>query len=123
MVYETHAPQLKSIKARSVSHFTSATQFDVIVIGASTGGTQALQEVLANLPAGMLRFLSLSIFHPNIWAVGTAPKNDLWLALEMVASEQILKPGHLYLPVGDHHLTLVRRGAQLYAMLIMCKAS
>src|SRR5262245_16007167 len=90
----------------------------VIAIGASTGGTIALEAILRELPedappvvivqhtlAGFVRPLAALL--------------DRVSPMHVVEAEEgsVLSPGTAYVAPGESHLTIVRRGAMLQAVL------
>jgi two-component system chemotaxis response regulator CheB len=84
---------------------------DLIVIGASAGGVEALQNLAAglphDLPAAVCIVLHLSPTGPSFLAeilsrAGALPATQ-------VEKEEVIKPGHIYTALPDHHL-LVEQG-------------
>jgi two-component system chemotaxis response regulator CheB len=94
----------------------SATQ--IIAIGASTGGTEAIREVLANLPADMPGIV-ITQHIPKAFSAAFAARLNANAALrvcEAVDGQPIL-PGHAYVAPGDQHLLVVRAGPQYRCQL------
>jgi two-component system chemotaxis response regulator CheB len=81
---------------------------EAIVIGASTGGPNALAEVISRLP-GNLRVPVLVAQHmPPVYTVYLAQRLDSLSSLtvrEAVDGEPV-RAGTVYIAPGDHHLTL-----------------
>src|SRR5688572_23767092 len=88
---------------------------DVVVIGASAGGLQALSNILAELPA-QLRAAILAVVHTppertsNLPAVlsraGAVP-------VQFVTRDQVLECGHVYVAPPDYHVLATQIGATL----------
>lgn len=90
----------------------------LIAIGASTGGTVAIQEILTRLPADMPPIL-ITQHIPAGFSRAFAERLNRICALEVreAAAGDLLRPGLALLAPGDHHL-IVRDGLQgLYAEL------
>ena len=84
----------------------------VIVIGASTGGTEAIKEVLLKLPPDAPAVL-ITQHMPAGFTKPFAERLDRLCNLkvqEAVQGERAL-PGHAYVAPGDAHLTVRRSGA------------
>jgi two-component system chemotaxis response regulator CheB len=77
----------------------------IIAIGASTGGTEAIKEVLITLPPDT----------PGVLITQHIPK-AFSTPFEAEDGQQVL-PGHVYIAPGDQHLLLVRDGARYICRL------
>jgi two-component system chemotaxis response regulator CheB len=79
---------------------------NLIVIGASAGGIEALQQICARLPAN-LNAAVVAVMHTSIFGGGLLP-NILSRAGPLPASHprnrEEIKPGHIYVPCPDQHL-------------------
>jgi len=83
----------------------------LIVIGASTGGTEAIREVLAGMPTDCPGIL-ITQHMPAAFTASFANRlnNVCRIAVkEAEAGERVL-PGHAYIAPGDAHLLLRRSG-------------
>jgi two-component system chemotaxis response regulator CheB len=90
----------------------------IIAIGASTGGTEAIREVLRELPADMPGIV-ISQHIPAAFSGPFAQRLNRELVLtvsEALDGEQIL-PGHVYIAPGDRHLLVERSGARYICRL------
>lgn len=90
----------------------------VVAIGASTGGTEAIKQVLTHLPAdapGMV----ITQHIPESFAGPFAARMDLSskLAVALARDGQPILPGHAYIAPGDQHLTVGRDGARYVCRL------
>lgn len=90
----------------------------IIAIGASTGGTEAIKEVLMQLPAAVPGIV-LTQHMPAGFTRTYAERLNKLTKLHVVESkggERIL-PGHAYLAPGGYHLLVVRSGADYMTKL------
>ncbi|HTX23262.1 MAG TPA: chemotaxis response regulator protein-glutamate methylesterase [Steroidobacteraceae bacterium] len=90
----------------------------VIAIGASTGGTEAIKEVLMGLPpdsAGVL----IAQHIPKAFSTPFARRLNDCCPLRVCEAEdgQQIRAGHAYLAPGDRHLRLARDGARYVCRL------
>lgn len=91
----------------------------IIAIGASTGGTEAIKDVLSQLPPSTPGI----VITQHIPATFSKPfaerlnKNSAMTVVEATNGQQIL-PGHAYLAPGDKHLEVVRDGARFVCRLL-----
>lgn len=84
----------------------------LIAIGASTGGTEAIKEVIARLPAGVPGIVIVQHM-PEAFTPAFAKRLDSLGAIRVVEArggERIL-PGHAYLAPGHSHLLVRKSGA------------
>jgi two-component system chemotaxis response regulator CheB len=83
----------------------------VVLIGASTGGVEALKDLLMGLPSDCPPILVTQ--HMPV-RFTTAFANRLNKDCPMRVSEaqhgEIIEPGHVYIAPGSHHLEVVRTG-------------
>jgi two-component system chemotaxis response regulator CheB len=82
-------------------------QSHVIAIGASTGGTEAIKEVLTRLPAEMPPIVMVQHM-PESFTPSFARRLDGLAALNVVESQgrERLKPGTAYLAPGHSHMLI-----------------
>jgi len=82
---------------------------ELILVGASTGGPQALSRVFGRLPANcppVLVTQHISARFARPLAERLARESGLELA--NLSESQVLRPGHLYMPFQDEHIGLKR---------------
>lgn len=84
----------------------------IIVIGASTGGTEAIREVLERLPATAPGVL-VTQHMPEGFTHSFAARLDSMCALHVKEAEhgERVLPGHVYIAPGHSHLRVRRRGS------------
>ena len=90
----------------------------IIALGASTGGTEAIKEVLIRLPADSPGIV-ISQHIPEAFSKPFAERMDKMSAMtvyEAVDGQQIL-PGHVYIAPGNRHLIVERSGARYICRL------
>lgn len=85
----------------------------IIAIGASTGGTEAIKEVLCNMPPDCPGMLVTQHIPPAFSASFARRMNDVspLTVCEAQDGQQVLA-GHVYVAPGDYHLRLMRDGAR-----------
>jgi two-component system chemotaxis response regulator CheB len=92
-------------------HFRTTDQ--IVAIGASTGGTEAIREVLSRMPPdspGIVITQHIPKAFSGPFAARMNASSPLTVR-EAKDGQQIL-PGHAYIAPGDQHLLVVRDGAQ-----------
>jgi len=97
---------------------TLKTTEKVVAIGASTGGTEAIKEILTQLrPDNPAILIAQHI--PPVFSSAFARRMNLNSAMTVVeaADGQQILPGHVYIAPGDRHLLLVRDGARYRCQL------
>src|SRR5579859_2947943 len=90
----------------------------IIAIGASTGGTEAIKEVLIRLPPDTPGIV-ITQHIPKLFSGAFARRMDSCCQLSVCEAEdgqQVLR-GHAYIAPGDQHLLLVRDGARYVCRL------
>jgi two-component system chemotaxis response regulator CheB len=84
----------------------------LVIIGASTGGTEALKDVLTALPADSPGIL-ITQHMPAAFTTAFANRLDRLCRISVKEArdgDRVL-PGHAYIAPGDRHLLLARSGA------------
>ena len=90
----------------------------IIAIGASTGGTEAIKEVLINMRPDSPAIVIAQHIPKAFSAAFSARMNSLSpMAVCEAEDGQHVLPGHAYIAPGDKHLILVREGARYYIRL------
>jgi len=85
----------------------------IIAIGASTGGTEALKDILQELQPDMPAILIAQHIPPG-FSSAFAKRMNQCSAMTVVEADdgQQVLPGHVYIAPGDKHLLLNRDGAR-----------
>ncbi len=115
------APKLSAdavLEKRAHSRSRLKTTEKVIALGASTGGTEAIKEVLLNMPAdspGMV----ISQHIPEAFSKPFAERMNKHSAMTVYEAEdgQQILPGHVYIAPGNRHLLVERSGARYICRL------
>ena len=97
---------------------TLKTTDKIIAIGASTGGTEAIREVLEHMPADSPGIVITQHIPPK-FSTSFAQRMDTISAMTVYEAEdgmQIVQ-GHVYIAPGDRHLIVERSGARYYCRL------
>ena len=108
------SPQTRAVPVKAGAVNTSK----VIVIGSSTGGVEALREVLVPLPAGMPPIL-IAQHMPAGFTRSFAQRLDALCELDVKEAEDAepLRPGCAYIAPGGKHLFLGARAGRLETRL------
>jgi two-component system chemotaxis response regulator CheB len=90
----------------------------LIVIGASTGGTEAIKEILTNLPADAPGVL-VTQHMPEHFTKSFADRLDTLCRISVKEAEhnERILPGHAYIAPGHSHLLIKRSGANYMTQL------
>ena len=97
-------------------HFRTTDK--IIAIGASTGGTEAIKELLSNMPANSPGIV-ITQHIPETFSGPFAERMDRSSAMtvfEVNDGQQIIA-GHVYIAPGDRHLLIQRSGARYICRL------
>jgi two-component system, chemotaxis family, protein-glutamate methylesterase/glutaminase len=90
----------------------------IIAIGASTGGTEAIKEVLMQCPADTPGIV-IAQHIPKAFSTPFARRMNSCSPMTVYEAEdgQQILPGHVYIAPGDRHLLVVRDGARYVCRL------
>lgn len=96
----------------------SKTTDKIIALGASTGGTEAIKEVLMRLPADTPAIV-ITQHIPAAFSLPFAKRMDTITEMTVFQAEdgQQILPGHVYIAPGDKHLLVEREGTRLVCRL------
>ncbi|WAJ70729.1 protein-glutamate methylesterase/protein-glutamine glutaminase [Catenovulum adriaticum] len=100
----TQAPQITQAKDLSELKFNPDY---IIAIGASTGGTEAIKEVITQFPAQMCPVV-ITQHIPPIFSTSFAKRLDTLANMKVheACHGQLLEAGHVYIAPGDEHLII-----------------
>ena len=102
-------------RSRDAGHleaFADYSQSKVIAIGASAGGPQVIQSILKKLPKNIPVPVLIVQHIDTHFAAGYVDwlNTTSNLPVHIASNGEVMLPGHVYLPPGDHHLGLQREG-------------
>ncbi len=94
------------------------TTDQIIAVGASTGGTEAIKEFLMQMPADSPAIV-ITQHIPAAFSEPFSKRMDGICAMKVVhaGDRQPIIPGHVYIAPGDQHLMVERSGARYYCRL------
>lgn len=101
-----------SVKSSLIAHSPGyKNRGQVIAIGASTGGVEAIREILCVLPSSLPPIL-ITQHMPASFMESFAERlsRTSRLVVEVASEGAILRPGHAFVAPGEHHLTLKKQG-------------
>ncbi|MBH0209270.1 MAG: chemotaxis response regulator protein-glutamate methylesterase [Nitrospira sp.] len=108
-------PQLETcnVKPGTGSGAMIKTTDTIIAIGASTGGTEAVKDVLQMLPPNTPPILVTQHMPERFTKTWADRMNDLCrIAVKEAQDGDSVLPGHALVAPGGYHMTLVRNGAR-----------
>ncbi|MDX8392015.1 MAG: chemotaxis-specific protein-glutamate methyltransferase CheB [Mariprofundaceae bacterium] len=114
-------PNLKPIQRKPKTHARIKRSIpDVVAIGASTGGPEALHKVLSALPASLKIPVVLTQHMPKLFLQSLSERLERETALTCTLASEgtVLRGGHIYIAPGDSHLELSRMGMDLQCHLV-----
>lgn len=90
----------------------------LVAVGASTGGVEALKELIGALPADAPAMV-VTQHMPGHFTASFARRLNAQsaVAVSEAADGMRILPGHVYIAPGDHHLQVVRNGSALTCRL------
>jgi two-component system chemotaxis response regulator CheB len=106
------APQLTNSKAITVATKPQSGTLDIIVIGISTGGPQALAFLIPQLPAEMPVPIAMVLHMPVGYTEMYARRLNEQSNIEVIEAYEgaIVKPGVVLLAAAGRHLSFRRQG-------------
>jgi len=109
-----HAPKSAEPAPASLRETTQ----QVVAIGTSTGGTQALERVLTQLPAVSPGIVVVQHMPEKFTALFAQRLNTLCrIEVQEAQHNDRVVPGRALIAPGGKHMELIRRGAQYYVRL------
>lgn len=90
----------------------------IVAIGSSTGGTEAIREVLSTLSCNCPAIV-ITQHIPPVFSASLAMRLDRNMAMEVMEASNGLevRPGRAIIAQGDHHLRFRREGQKLFCVL------
>lgn len=98
-------------------HFRTTDK--IVAIGSSTGGTEAIKDVLAGMPMGIQAGIVVTQHIPAAFSAAFAQRVNTITALSVCEAQdgQQILPGHVYIAPGDKHMLIERDGARYVCRL------
>ncbi|WP_344614812.1 CheB methylesterase domain-containing protein, partial [Dactylosporangium salmoneum] len=92
---------------------------EVVAVGCSTGGPDALTAVVRALPASLPVPVVVVQHMPPVFTKMFADRLDRTAALTVVEAtgDMVVRPGTVYIAPGDFHMEVVRRGTEVVTKL------
>lgn len=112
-----HLPLIKKIFTPELN--IEQRNFDIIAIGASVGGTQALKTILSNLPIDFPIPIVI-VQHMTKGFIASFAKwldHELPIKIKEAEHHEPLEKGIVYLAPDNYHLEVVKKNNALYAEL------
>lgn len=82
-------------------------RIDLLAIGSSTGGPQALRQVIGAIPASIRMPVVIAQHMPKVFtAILAEHLSREGLPAREAGDGEALKPGHVYVAPGDYHMTV-----------------
>ncbi|HLV85581.1 MAG TPA: chemotaxis response regulator protein-glutamate methylesterase [Candidatus Sulfotelmatobacter sp.] len=100
--------------ATAANRAPHSSEIEILAIGTSTGGPNALAEVIPQLPENF-RVPTVIVQHmPPLFTRLLAERLDSQSQLSVHEAEAgtPLEPGHVWIAPGDYHMTVARRGVK-----------
>jgi two-component system chemotaxis response regulator CheB len=108
----TPRPASASADKTAPAHYSRVSTEKVLAIGASTGGTEAIREVLTRLPADFPGVLITQHMPPGFTRSFAARMDSLSrISVSEAKDGERVLPGHAYIAPGDRHLRLAKSGS------------
>ena len=106
---QNQKPNMKTIGGSAAS-----VRPDVVLIGASTGGPQALVKLLSRMPMGSPPVVIIQHMSPKFTKpMGERLADTSGLKLGNIAKRGPILPAHLYMAYGDYHLGIGEDNSKL----------
>jgi two-component system chemotaxis response regulator CheB len=101
--------------APPLPHRVSRGAFDILVMGVSTGGPQALKVIIPQLPANLPVPVAMVLHMPVGYTEMYAQKLNEMSALKVVEASQgqVVEPGMVFLAPAGRHLSFRRDGNEV----------
>jgi len=110
---QSRAMKTEAVKAPTSKRATSKKSYQLVAIGASTGGPVALQTILTNLPANFPLPILVVVHMPANFTPAFAERLNTQSAITIkeAADGDVLKPGLALLAPGGTQMTVEQHGA------------
>lgn len=111
-------PQARTGLSLPPLQFRGPNSQQLVAIGASTGGVEALKELITRLPAESPAVV-VTQHMPELFTASFARRLDSISRMKVEEAQhgQAVLPGHVYIAPGNRHLEIRERGAELLCHL------
>ncbi|MBY0406504.1 MAG: chemotaxis response regulator protein-glutamate methylesterase, partial [Rickettsiales bacterium] len=108
-------PRARSASPVSKLLFSGPNTSQLIAVGASTGGVEALRDLLAPLPENTPAMV-VTQHMPEFFTASFAKRLDSMCQMHVqeAAEGDAVLPGHVYIAPGNKHLEIVQKGGKLF---------
>ena len=105
-------------KSKQLIFNGSKSENHLIAIGASTGGTDAIKNLLMTMPENAPAIV-ITLHIPRIFSARFAARmnKNLSLVVQEAQHREKIKNGHVYIAPGDKHLKVESKGGALFCIL------
>lgn len=114
----------KNVEIKSVPSLPKSIKWDkankkMVLIGTSTGGPRALQEVITKLPSDLKAPVLIVQHMPAGFTKSLAQRLNQLSAIEVKEAEDgdLLQDGHAYIAPGGYHMRIQKRTSSYYIVL------
>lgn len=116
-----YGSKLESVISKSTNHlaFLGCKRLNhLVAIGASTGGTEAIKQVLSHLPENCPPIV-ITLHIPQVFSAHFANRMNKNCAMKVQEAQhgQKIKNGNVYIAPGDKHLKIENKGGNLFCIL------
>jgi len=115
--YKLTKPIFTDATYQPIAYDVTIRNDQIIAIGASTGGTEAIKHVLKQLPNNFPPIVIIQHI-PKAFSERFAGRlnEHCNLVVQEARHGQKLKPGHVYVAPGDEHLIVVEKGRSYFCL-------
>lgn len=105
--------QRRAKSAESTSAKPGSGSRKLVVIGTSTGGPQALQQVITRLPGNLPCGVVVVQHMPPGFTKSLAERLDAIsdISVKEAENDDVIQPSHVYIAPGNYHLRVAQNGA------------
>jgi len=111
--------KLQQVKAKQVLSFSGHTRLNhLIAIGASTGGNDAIKNILMSMPKNAPAIV-VTQHIPKIFSERFAQRLNADCAMQVQEAHhgQKIKSGNVYIARGDRHLKVIEKAGSLFCFI------
>ena len=101
-----------AVQSDLTSRLLASGSDKLVVIGTSTGGPRALQQVITQLPKNLPCGIAIVQHMPPGFTKSLSERLDSLSQVRVKEAEanDVIKPGHVYIAPGDYHMTVQKQG-------------